>query len=76
MQQLCEAEQIPYQKFVNRSDGTSGGTLGSIASTLFPVRTVDIGVPLLAMHSSRELMGTADQESLVRVVKAFYSWEQ
>ncbi len=76
VQQLCEAEQIPYQKFVNRSDGTSGGTLGSIASTLFPVRTVDIGVPLLAMHSSRELMGTADQESLVRVVKAFYSWEQ
>ena len=73
VQQLCEAEQIPYQKFVNRSDGTSGGTLGSIASTLFPVRTVDIGVPLLAMHSSRELMGTADQESLVRGLTAFYS---
>ena len=60
VQQLCEAEQIPYQKFVNRSDGTSGGTLGSIASTLFPVRTVDIGVPLLAMHSSREMMGDRD----------------
>ena len=32
-----------------------------------------IGIPLLAMHSSRELMGTADQESLTRLVQAFYS---
>lgn len=75
IQQICDAEQIPYQKFVNRSDGTSGSTLGSIASSFLPVKTVDIGVPLLAMHSSRELMGTADQESLVRAVKAFYSLE-
>lgn len=73
MQQICDAEQIPYQKFVNRSDGTSGSTLGAIASAFLPVKTVDIGVPLLAMHSSRELMGTADQESLVRAVRAFYS---
>jgi len=72
MQQLCETAKIPYQKFVNRSDGTSGSTLGSIASSFLPVRTVDIGVPLLAMHSSRELMGTADQESLVRAMEAFY----
>lgn len=73
MQQICEVEKIPYQKFVNRSDGTSGSTLGSIASSFYPVKTVDIGVPLLAMHSSRELMGTADQESLTRAVTAFYS---
>ena len=73
MQQICDAEGISYQKFVNRSDGTSGGTLGSIASAFFPVKTVDVGVPLLAMHSSRELMGTEDQESLVKAVKAFFS---
>ena len=73
LQQICDTEKIPYQKFVNRSDGTSGSTLGSIASSFFPVKTVDVGVPLLAMHSSRELMGTADQESLVRAVRAFYS---
>lgn len=75
MQQLCDAKKVPYQKFVNRSDGTSGSTLGSIASTFLPIKTVDIGVPLLAMHSSRELMGVADQESLVRAVMAFYGWE-
>ena len=45
MQQICEAEGIPYQKFANRSDGTSGSTLGSIASSFYPVKTVDIGVP-------------------------------
>ena len=73
LQQICDTEKIPYQKFVNRSDGTSGSTLGSIASSFFPIKTVDVGVPLLAMHSSRELMGTADQESLVRAVRAFYS---
>ena len=73
IQQICESQKIPFQKFVNRSDGTSGSTLGSIASAFLPVKTVDIGVPLLAMHSSRELMGTANQESLVRAVKAFYS---
>ena len=73
MQQICDSRNIPYQKFFNRSDGSSGSTLGSIASSFLPVKTVDIGVPLLAMHSSRELMGTADQESLTRAVEAFYS---
>ncbi|MBU9724818.1 M18 family aminopeptidase [Diplocloster modestus] len=72
VQQICEQEGILYQKFANRSDGTSGGTLGSIASSVLPVRTVDVGVPLLAMHSSRELMGTEDQESLVRLVRAYF----
>lgn len=73
LQQICDARKIPYQKFANRSDVAGGSTLGSIASALLPVKTVDIGVPLLAMHSSRELMGTADQESLVRTVEAFFT---
>ena len=73
VQQICDSGEIPCQKFVNRSDSAGGSTLGSIASSILPIRTVDIGVPLLAMHSSRELMGTADQESLVRLVQAFYS---
>lgn len=71
--QLCEEKKIPFQKFVNRSDLAGGGTLGAIASALLPVRTVDIGVPLLAMHSARELMGIADQEALERLVEAFFS---
>lgn len=73
VQQICDAKDIAYQKFVNRSDGTSGSTLGSIASTMLPIKTVDVGVPLLAMHSARELMGAKDQIALVDLVRAFYS---
>ena len=73
IQQLCEDNQIPYQKFVNRSDLAGGGTLGSIASALLPVKTVDIGIPLLAMHSARELMAAADQQALKDLAERFFS---
>lgn len=72
VEQICQKEQIPYQKFVNRSDMPGGGTLGAIASSILPIRTVDIGVPLLAMHSAVETMGVADMESLTNLVKAFF----
>ncbi len=75
VQQLCEAGGIAYQRFVNRSDQPGGGTLGAIASALLPAKTVDIGVPLLAMHSARELMGSADQEALAALVKRFFESE-
>lgn len=71
--QICQAYDIPHTQFTNRSDATSGSTLGSIASAMLPVMTVDVGVPLVAMHSSRELMGSEDQLSLVRLVKEYFS---
>ena len=71
--QICDERGIPYQKFVNRSDMPGGGTLGSIASALLPVKTVDVGIPLLAMHSARELMGTKDQQALKNLTEAFFS---
>ena len=72
VQQICEKEGIAYQKYVNHSDSPGGGTVGAISSALLPVRTVDIGVPLLAMHSSRELMGIKDYESLADYIEAYY----
>ena len=71
VEQICKAGEIPYQKYANRSDIPGGSTLGSIASSLFPVKTVDLGVPLLAMHSARELMGKDDMNALCKVVKEF-----
>lgn len=71
--QICESKEIPYQRFLNRSDVRGGGTLGAISSTLVPVRTMDIGVPLLAMHSSRELMAAADIDSLKDAVTAYFN---
>lgn len=72
VQQICEKEQIAYQKFVKHSDSAGGGTLGSISSAMLPIRTVDMGVPILAMHSSRETMGVKDYESLTDFMEAYY----
>ncbi len=69
---LMENEDIPYQKFASRSDVSQGGTLGTIATKYLPMRMVDMGVPLLAMHSSRELMAVADQVALETFVQAFF----
>ena len=73
IQQLCNAFDIPYQKFVNRSDVAGGGTLGSLTSSWLPMKTVDMGVGLLSMHSARELMATKDQQNMVDLVTAYFS---
>ena len=70
---LCEQDDIAWQGFVNRSDMRGGSTLGSIASALVPMRTMDIGVPILAMHSAREIMAARDQGDLVKLLTIFYS---
>lgn len=70
--QLCEANHIPYQKFVNRSDIPGGSTLGTITSAYLPMLTVDLGIGVLAMHSARELMAGEDQEALNTLVYCFF----
>lgn len=72
-QQLCEAAGVKYKKFVNNSDIPGGGTLGPIISSWLPMKTVDLGVPILAMHSARELMGIKDQIHLEKMLIAFFS---
>lgn len=75
VQQICDAGNIPYQKYVNHSDERGGGTLGSIAAAFFPVRCADIGIPILAMHSARETMGAADLGALSAYLTRFYEEE-
>ena len=69
---LCEESHIPYQLYVNRSDQPGGSTIGSIASAALSMRTVDVGIPILGMHSAVETMGTADQKALELLVKEFF----
>lgn len=71
--ELCKTHRIPYQMFVNRSDVKGGSTLGSIASALEPIRTMDIGIPMLAMHSARETMGADDEKALCDLLIAFFA---
>jgi aspartyl aminopeptidase len=65
---ICKEKEVPYTCFVNRSDLRGGSTLGSIASSILTMKTVDLGVSILAMHSARELMGVKDQEALVQLM--------
>ncbi len=70
---LCEQEEIPFQRFAKHSNSKGGGTIASVISSHLPMKTADVGVGLLAMHSSREFMGVQDQISLARFVKAFFN---
>ena len=70
---LCESAGIPYQVFMNHSDVAGGATLGSILSTQLPMRTMDIGAPILGMHSARETMGARDQFALTQLLMSFFS---
>lgn len=72
VQQLCDANNIACQRSVNRSDKTGGSTLGAIAGAVLPMPIVDIGAPLLAMHSARELMGVADQDAMQELINQFF----
>jgi len=74
-QQLCEKAGVAYQKFVNHSDELGGKTLGPLISKYIPINVVDIGAPMLAMHSTRELMGKQDFLDSITIFKTFYSLE-
>lgn len=70
---VCRDNGIPYQQFVNRSDAQGGSTLGNISSTQLDVRTVDVGSPMLAMHSARELAGVEDHYWMTKAFEAFFN---
>lgn len=69
---LCQSANVPCQKFVNRSDMVGGSTLGNVSTGQLDVRSVDVGNPMLAMHSVRELGGVKDHEYIIRAFEAFY----
>ncbi len=70
---LCRANNIPYQVFVNRSDERGGSTIGPVAASHLGIRCIDIGTPMLAMHSARELMAEADFLYTCDAMTAFLS---
>jgi len=70
---LAERAQVPLQHFVVRSDMGCGSTIGPITAAETGITTIDLGVPTLAMHSIRELAGTADIDYLGSLLTAFYN---
>ena len=69
---LCKKAGVPCQRFVNHSDVAGGSTLGNILASSIPLRGVDMGNAILAMHSCRETGSTADHEFCVKVFTQFY----
>jgi aspartyl aminopeptidase len=69
---LCARAGVPVQHYAHRTDLPCGSTIGPIASTLLGIRTVDVGNPMLSMHSIRELSGAKDPAMMTRVLTSFY----
>lgn len=72
---LAKAKDIKIQSFVNRADRPGGSTLGAISTTQVSIKSVDIGLPQFAMHSSMELSGSQDSKYLYDLLHTYYSSE-
>jgi aspartyl aminopeptidase len=70
---LCSRLGIEPQHFVTRSDVACGSTIGPIASARVGIRAVDVGNPMLAMHSCREMAGSADVQPMIDLLRLFLS---
>ena len=73
--QFCIKAGVPCQEFVMRNDLACGSTIGPLTAAEIGVRTVDIGVPQLAMHSIRETIGHLDGWYLLQALATFFSAE-
>ena len=71
-QRICDMAGVPCQRFVNHSDVAGGSTLGNILAASIPVNGVDMGNPILGMHSIRETGSVKDHEYCIRAFSKFY----
>jgi len=69
----CRAAGVSEQVFVSNNAMPCGSTIGPMASARLGIRTVDVGIPILSMHSARELCHTADLVSLTAALHSFYT---
>lgn len=71
--EICSKAGVPCQRFVNHSDVAGGSTLGNILASSIPLRGVDMGNGILAMHSCRETGSTIDHIYCVKAFTEFYA---
>jgi aspartyl aminopeptidase len=70
--EICREAEVPCQRFVNHSDVAGGSTLGNILASSIPLRGVDMGNAILAMHSCRETGSTVDHIFTVKAFTQFF----
>lgn len=69
---LCARVGVTPQNFVTRSDLGCGSTIGPISAARVGIRTVDVGNPMLSMHSVREMAASADVDPMIEVLAEFF----
>ncbi len=69
----CRRAGVPTQEFVSNNALPCGSTIGPLTATRLGIATIDVGIPLLSMHSARELAGVQDPWSLSLAIRAFLS---
>ena len=72
-QEICKSAGVPCQKFVNRSDVRGGTTIGPMSAADLCIPVVDMGAPLIGMHSVRELASVKDNYYTVKAFTEFYN---
>lgn len=73
--QWCNKAKVPFQDFCGRNDMGCGSTIGPITASKLGISTIDVGNPMLSMHSIREMAGTADHNMMIKVFNEFYKTE-
>jgi aspartyl aminopeptidase len=69
----CATAGVNSQEFVSNNDVPCGSTIGPLTATRLGLRTVDVGIPILSMHSARELAGVSDLYDLSLVAGSFFA---
>lgn len=70
---VCESAGVPFQKFVNRSDVRGGTTIGPVTAANLTIPVIDMGAPVLGMHSIRELASVKDNYYTIKAFTEFFS---
>ena len=68
----CRQAGVPAQDFVNRADLACGTTIGPHIAASLGIPTVDVGNPMLSMHSAREMAGSEDHGMMIRALQEFF----
>lgn len=71
--EICQKAGVPCQKFVNRSDVKGGTTIGPVTAANLTIPVIDMGAPVLGMHSIRELASVKDNEYTIKAFTEFYN---
>lgn len=70
---ICDSAGVPFQKFVNRSDVRGGTTIGPVTAANLTIPVIDMGAPVIGIHSIRELASVKDNYYTIKAFTEFFS---